>query len=89
MGQAALPAPLCSDSSIGTDENKGEKKGVMVIVTGKMKEDKGCEGFVELWGGLMGEKVNSRSTSRMQRVQGALGGILKDIGFTSDQVFQI
>ncbi|CAE8710467.1 unnamed protein product [Polarella glacialis] len=74
MGRAALPASLCSDSPIGTDENKGEKKGVMVIVTGKMKEDKGCEGFVELWGGPLGEKVNPRSTSRMQRVQGSLGG---------------
>ena len=61
----------------------------MVIVRGKVQGDAVPDGFVSLWGGLMGTKPATKGVSRVQRVQGALGGVLKDIGFTADQVFLI
>ena len=61
----------------------------MVIVQGKVQGDAVTDGFVSLWGGLMGTKPATKGVSRVQRVQGALGGVLKDIGFTADQVFLI
>ena len=83
MGRAALPSPECSDG------RGGANTGVMVIVCGKIQGDTG-EAFVELWGGIMGRKTHRMQTkSKMQRVQGSLGGILEEIGFASQQVFQI
>lgn len=61
----------------------------MVIVQGKVQGDAVPDSFVSLWGGLMGTKPATKGVSRVQRVQGALGGVLKDIGFTADQVFLI
>ena len=61
----------------------------MVIVQGKVQGDTAADSFVNLWGGLMGSKPATKGVSRVQRVQGALGGILKEIGFTADQVFLI
>ena len=63
----------------------------MVIVQGKVQGDAAADSdsFVNLWGGLMGTKPATKGVSRVQRVQGALGGILKEIGFTADQVFLI
>lgn len=99
MAQLALPAPSCSDASTGSADAKEKSKGVMVIVCGRVQDDMrkktsdfrpgDGEDFVELWGGPMGQKVSTRGKSKMQRVQGSLGGILKEAGFTSDQVFQI
>ena len=66
-----------------------EGKGAMVIVQGKVQGDTAADSFVNLWGGLMGSKPATKGVSRVQRVQGALGGILKEIGFTADQVFLI
>ena len=92
MGRSALPSPLCSDEDIG---GSGENTGVMVIVCGKVQGDisgegaEGNEDFVELWGGLMGIKLGTKGKSKVQRVQGAVGGILKEIGFSSNQVFQM
>jgi hypothetical protein len=86
MAQTALPAPLCSDGGVRTDE---KNQGVMIMVCGKVQGDKSCEGFVELWGGKMGMKLPTTGRSPMQRIQGALGGVLADTGFSSDQVFQI
>ena len=85
MGQAALPSPICGEGGHGTVANKG----VMVIVSGKVQGELAGDSFVELWGGVMGTKPATKGTSKMQRVQGRLGGILKDIGFSSDQVFQV
>ena len=81
MCRAALPSPL--------DVDGGNDAGVMVIVSGKIQGDKNCEAFVELWGGVMGRKLRQRGGSKMQRVQGPVGGILEEIGFASTQVFQI
>lgn len=87
MGRAALPSP---HSAAGSDEDGGEANtGVMIIVCGKVQGEKTCDSFVELWGGAMGEKLKTKGKSQMQRVQGVLGGILKDIGFTAEQVFKI
>ena len=87
-GRAALPSPLpCPEDGAGVG---GENKGVMVIVYGRLQgQDKDCERFVEHWAGPMGKKLRAKSKSKMQRVQGALGGVLKEIGFAADQVFKV
>lgn len=91
MGRAALPSPLCSDADGGRTGALDENRGVMVIVCGKVQgdtADTGTDGFVETWGGAMGKKLSSKGHSKSQRVQGALGGVLQEIGFSADQVFQ-
>ena len=85
MGQAALPSPSCGEGAHGNVANTG----VMVIVSGRVQGEPAGDSFIELWGGVMGTKPATKGTSKMQRVQGRLGGILKEIGFSSDQVFQI
>ena len=86
MGRAALPSPLRYGAAGGTQEDRG----VMVLVCGKVQGDIASEGpgLVELWGGPMGNPLRMKGKSQAQRVQGALGGILKVLSFTSDQVFQ-
>jgi hypothetical protein len=76
MARAALPSPLCAR--------------VMILVCGRVQGDAGGSGdFVELWGGKMGKKLKTKGKSDAQRVQGQLGGILKEVGFSADQVFQV
>jgi hypothetical protein len=77
-------------------EETGKAK-VMVVVCGELQGDEsagpgdrgegGEVGFVELWGGRMGARVRKRGQG--QRVQGALGGVLKELGFTGNQVFRL
>ena len=92
MGTAALPSPLCTDADGSSSSSAGafdENRGVMIIVCGKVQGDQGSEQFVEHWGGAMGKKLPyTRRLSDRQRVQGALGGVLREIGFSADQVFK-
>ena len=87
MGQEALPSPRCGGG--GGSDTEEKNTAVMVIVCGKVQGDKGCKGFVELWGGMMGKKLGTKGKSKQQRVQGALGGVLKELGFSAEEVFQI
>ncbi len=100
MGCAALPspqpAPPCDGDGNGADTRldgpKGaiQNSGVMVIVYGKLPgQDKDGDAFVEHWGGRLGKRLQKRSKSKMQRVQGGLGGVLREMGFTANQVFKL
>ena len=95
MGRAVLPSPasLTNRRQALTDSGespRGESApngvGVMILVTGRVQgDDRGGDGFVELWAGLAGKRPHTKGKASMERVQGslALGGILCELGFSS------
>lgn len=57
------------------------KKDVMVLVCGK-------DGFVEFWAGKVGRAPPKADGSKGAKIQGPLMGVLKEAGFSADQVFK-
>ena len=85
MGRAVLPSPasLTNRRQALTDSGespRGESApngvGVMILVTGRVQgDDRGGDGFVELWAGLAGKRPHTKGKASMERVQapGKLG----------------
>jgi hypothetical protein len=89
MARAVLPSPTSlTDSSESPGNHTGV--GVMILVTGRVQgDDRGGDDFVELWAGLAGKRPSTKGKASMQRVQGSVGGILAELGFSSSEVFKM